>query len=233
MTARPPDSRLNPPKNHPRYYGLITLKNALGSIIEERIRPLALSSGLVTILDYGSGDSPYEPLFEGIASTYLRADVSGDVDIKINEPDGAIPVESNSVDVVLSTQVLEHVSSTSDYLREALRVTRDKGLLVLSTHGVYPYHPDPADYWRWTASGLLKILSESGWEVLSIEGLIGRAPSALFLLQDPVVSKVPKQLRNLTIRAFQGTIGMLDRRYTSNTRLNDATLYLVVAQPAS
>ncbi len=40
------------------------------------------------------------------------------------------------------------------YLSECFRVLRPGGQLLLSTHGVFPYHPDPVDLWRWTCEGL-------------------------------------------------------------------------------
>ena len=40
------------------------------------------------------------------------------------------------------------------YLAECFRVLRPGGRLLLSTHGMFVYHPDPDDYWRWTCAGL-------------------------------------------------------------------------------
>ena len=57
---------------------------------------------------------------------------------------------TTSFDAVLSTQVLEHVADPGALPAERFRVLRPGGRLLLSTHGIFVYHPDPDDYWRWT-----------------------------------------------------------------------------------
>ena len=71
-----------------------------------------------------------------------HADLHGSID--------AIPVEDASFDVVLCLQVLEHVPDPAAAVRELRRVVRPGGRVLLSTHGVYPFHPNPDDLWRWT-----------------------------------------------------------------------------------
>ncbi len=60
---------------------------------------------------------------------------------------------------MLSTQVLEHVTDPRLYLAECHRVLRPGGPLLLSTHGIMVYHPDPVDYWRWTGAGLQRAVT--------------------------------------------------------------------------
>ncbi len=47
--------------------------------------------------------------------------------------------------------------------------------MFLSTHGVWPYHPHPTDYWRWTRDGLCVTLEDAGFRVLRITSLCGPA----------------------------------------------------------
>ena len=75
-----------------------------------------------------------------------HADLHGSID--------AIPVEDASFDLVLCLQVLEHVPDPAAAIRELRRVVRPGGRVLLTTHGVYPYHPNPEDLWRWTHEGL-------------------------------------------------------------------------------
>src|SRR5438270_5433699 len=65
------------------------------------------------VLDYGCGGSPYRPLFG--SCVYHRADLSGaapDLDFEYGS-DSLLPIRSADYDCVLSSQVLEHVSSPS------------------------------------------------------------------------------------------------------------------------
>jgi SAM-dependent methyltransferase len=119
--------------------------------------------GTGTVLDLGCGAKPYRSLFRG---PYIGLDLQSFHD----RPDCLaasehLPVAGGAVDVVLSTQQLEHVEDPVAVLTEARRVLRDGGRLLLSTHGVWPYHPDPTDYWRWTEEGLVKLISGAGFTV--------------------------------------------------------------------
>lgn len=116
------------------------------------------------VLDYGCGGSPYRDLFK--AKRYIRADYvdCGSMDYLIGE-DGKLPLANESVDLVISTQVLEHVFSPQKYLAEALRVLRPGGKLILTTHGIWEDHGCPYDFWRWTADGLSRELGQAGFRV--------------------------------------------------------------------
>lgn len=136
------------------------------------------------ILDFGAGISPYRSLFPN--ANYRRADFpigSGegldyvlDEALKVAAPD-------SSFDLILSTQVLEHVEGPQDYLQECLRLLRPGGNLILATHGIYADHPCPLDLHRWTADGLMALCEKVGFEKITAAKLtVG--PRALFFLYD-------------------------------------------------
>jgi SAM-dependent methyltransferase len=97
----------------------------------------------------------------------LRADAS------------ALPMEDESVDVVLMVQVLEHLSDPERACHEAWRVLKPEGLFVGSVPFVYPVHGDPHDYYRFSEDGLRHILRS--FEIVDIEPL-GSALSGAWLL---------------------------------------------------
>ena len=101
------------------------------------------------VLDVGCGDRPYEQLLAG-ASRIVGFDVPGNPHADLHGSIDALPVEDASFDVVLCLQVLEHVPDPAAAVRELRRVVRPGGRVLASTHGVYPYHPNPEDLWRWT-----------------------------------------------------------------------------------
>jgi glycosyltransferase involved in cell wall biosynthesis len=72
--------------------------------------------------------------------------------------DGRVPAPDRSAEVVFTSQLLEHVPDPRAYLQEARPLLREQGLLVLSTHGRWRYHPDPNDYWWWTRDGSVELL---------------------------------------------------------------------------
>lgn len=125
-----------------------------------------------TALDFGCGAKPYAPLFTDREVTYIGADLGGAADITIRA-DGTLDAADGSADLVVSFQVLEHVRDLDTYFGEARRVLRDDGLMLLSTHGTWLYHPHPEDHRRWTREGLIGDLTAGGFEVMECIPVVG------------------------------------------------------------
>jgi len=159
----------------------------------------AATSEPVTVLDYGAGLAPYRTLFpnsqyrtadvgrsetccDGLIGTPARNENFEAPDYTIS-PDGRIPEESNKLDYILSTQVLEHVPNPETHLSECFRLLKPGGKLFLTTHGSYEDHGSPYDYHRWTVEGLKYDLQKTGFEVLSIEKLTTGPRAILWFLQ--------------------------------------------------
>ena len=109
-----------------------------------------LKPGLV--LDIGSKLSPYR---SKIASTkYLRLDIDPDSNPDICSDIHNINWESDYFDTVILTETLEHLYDPGKAMREIYRVMKPGGVCIASTRFVYPYHPDPHDYFRFTWDSL-------------------------------------------------------------------------------
>jgi SAM-dependent methyltransferase len=234
------NTRLYPKRSSDRYYVLVKLRTCIETQIEKYIAPLSQKkSKQVRLLDFGCGDMPYRPLFMHLINEYIGADiiVKDDAEnsrIKIDPVTGSVHLESKTVDIVLSTQVLEHVIDPKAYLLEAKRVCRRDGVLLLSTHGIWKYHAVPDDFWRWTAPGLRKLLNEAGWEISEMVGVLGFSASALLLLQDALYIKWNRFfLRKPIIFLIHQIVGFLDLFYSEEERLENTSVYFVVARPSS
>jgi SAM-dependent methyltransferase len=203
----------------------------MGECFEALSKDLRVQSG-GRVLDYGCADAPYREIFPpGIE--YVGADLPGNphpVATAEIRPDGTVAVGDESCDAVLSTQVLEHVENPTVYLSECARVLKPGGRMLLSTHGVMIYHPDPVDLWRWTGEGLRKAIEEAGFEVERLEGVMSLGASGLQLLQEAVLWRLPALLRAPYTLLMQGLIALADRIATDESRRMNALVFAVVAR---
>jgi SAM-dependent methyltransferase len=236
LTATPPIER---PRFHETARGevrrarpwhrLAYIIRELPAGLERIARDLPRPPGM-RVLDYGSAEAPYRRLFPDDAD-YLAADLPGNPVATVEiAPDGSVPVEDESVDVVLSTQVLEHVTSPALYLAECRRVLRPGGRLLLSTHGLMVYHPDPDDYWRWTCAGLERAVGDAGFEVERLEGIMGLGASGLQLFQDSLYWRLPRPVRAPFALVLQSLIALVDRFEDAERRRQNALVFALVAR---
>lgn len=220
-------NRLDPPRTHGRYYVLSRLAAAMRAVAADFVAPLRAQ----TLIDLGCGDMPYRPLLAPLVGNYLGVDLADNPAAQFHlQADGSAPLPDQSADLVMSTQVLEHVADPLGYLAECLRLLAPAGRLILSTHGVWKYHPHPTDYWRWTGSGLRRTIESAGFQILHFQGLLGPAACGLLLMQDAIVAKLPRGLRQFAAAAFQPLLALADKLHTQPERDADGSVYLLVAQ---
>lgn len=117
------------------------------------------------ILDVGCGQKPYAHFFTNPQKSYVGVDLrcrNSDV-FAIGE---MLPFRNTCFDVVLCTQVLEHVTEPKQVLDEIRRILKRNGFLVLSTHGFWVEGHESNDYWRWTLQGLERVISSAGFSIV-------------------------------------------------------------------
>ena len=182
-----------------------------------------------TVLDYGCADQPYRSELPRDAN-YVGADLPGNPDAQLEiDADGRVPMVADTADLVLSTQVLEHVADPALYLAECFRVLRPGGRLILSTHGIMYFHPDPEDHWRWTRTGLTKIVEAAGFDVVGLHGVMGLVSACLQLIQDGTIFFLPTRLRRWYAGALQALVALADRIYDDETRIDNGLVIAVAA----
>lgn len=137
----------------------------------DRFAAMVASPGL-SVIDFGCGDKPYESVFTDRGARYAGADFGSGNAITVDD-DGHLGAPDQSCEVVFSSQVLEHVRDLDTYFAEARRVLAPDGLLLLSTHGSWFYHPQPEDHRRWTREGLTAELAAHGFELVECRAVVG------------------------------------------------------------
>lgn len=102
-------------------------------------------------------------------ASYLGVDISEgpSVDLVANVEDlpGQFP---KGFDLVISTEMLEHVDSWKAAIRALVLLVAPGGALALSTRSLgFPYHPYPQDTWRYSPAEMREILTDAGLSVVS------------------------------------------------------------------
>lgn len=162
---------INPPLWDSYFYVSVRLRK-----VYEKIIPSLLEEGKkVDILDYGCGVKPYYHIFGSHINKYSGVDVGNNpyADDLI-QPGEALRYGDNTFDIVLSSQVLEHVEDVNQYLMEIKRVLRPGGFVLLSTHGTWQYHASPYDYQRWTSMGLKTLMKKYNFEIKEFVPILGQ-----------------------------------------------------------
>jgi SAM-dependent methyltransferase len=168
MQAPSPDRRSSPSIWQPDWHVLRQLAKALrAALADEQLRLKG-----ARVIDFGCGTRPYEDWFTAAGATYHGADLDAAAEIAVRA-DGTLSAGNGEYDLVASIQVLEHVWDVGVYLREARRVLKPRGWLLLATHGSWLYHPHPHDYRRWTAEGLRREVQAQGFTLERLHPVVG------------------------------------------------------------
>lgn len=179
-----------------------------------------------TILDLGCGSRPYFALYNDRFSSCIGGDhnIRGPIDVLLNA--AKLPFMSASFDVVLMSEVIEHVREADKALKEIGRVLKPGGLLLITWPFNYMIHELPHDYVRYTEFGMSLLLNNAG---LQIEHIFRRGNAILvvfvvveflanglfeFLVRTPFVGRAFGLARDV-LRSL--TFGVLYRGYLSLT----------------
>jgi SAM-dependent methyltransferase len=122
------------------------------------------------VLDVGCGIKPYRELFSS-ASNYIGLEVDSSKNRLIKNADffydGVIfPFDQASFDNIVCNQVLEHVFTPDQFIKEIYRVLKPNGSLLLTVPFVWDEHEQPYDYARYSSFGLKSLLENNGFDII-------------------------------------------------------------------
>lgn len=151
----------------------------LGSIISDEARQSFLMHWLAQfpvaerLLDVGCGARPYAPVYQPWARKTYGVDVPFTPILK-NRLDAYsdaqfLPFANQSFEIVVCTEVMEHIPNPSRMLSEISRILVLGGQLYLTTPFLVPEHEAPYDFYRYTRYGLEHLLKQQGFRVAALE----------------------------------------------------------------
>jgi SAM-dependent methyltransferase len=134
------------------------------------------------VLDVGAGSAPYRTLFEGcdyktqdfvqLQPEQLRYGGYASIDF-VSEAD-AIPVPDASFEVILCTEVLEHVSQPINVIKEFGRILAPGGRLILTAPLGSGIHQEPYHFYGgYTPYWYRRFLTEAGFQSIEISANAG------------------------------------------------------------
>lgn len=97
------------------------------------------------------------------STIYINA-LSNQLTFTIENP-YIFPVKEIEYDIVLSGQVIEHVSKPWIWLRELKRITKNDGFIITINPVSWPYHEAPIDCWRIFPEGVAALADELDLEI--------------------------------------------------------------------
>ena len=133
---------------------------------------LAAAEG--TLLDVGCGAQPYRSLvparvkYQGIDTADAKANFGYEIPDTLYFPGSTWPIADGSVDLVLATEIIEHVFDTRAFLSEANRCLRPGGRLLGTAPFAARWHFIPHDFWRFTPSCLKQLLEAAGFDDVEV-----------------------------------------------------------------
>ena len=125
------------------------------------------------VIELGSGYSDSgnaRPVLEALnPDTYIGIDIRKDdfVDLVCDIRDVAYILGKESFDVVISTEVLEHIKDWRTAVNNMIKLLKPNGMLFVTARSKgFHYHGVPYDYWRFSYEDFATIFSDMKIELL-------------------------------------------------------------------
>lgn len=178
------------------------------------------------VLDLGGDkNSEYLRFLQGhFTTTTLNMSEQARPDI-LHDLEKPLPVQDGEHDHALLMNVLEHVFEYRQLLREAFRAVKPGGSVTVLVPFLFPVHPSPQDYHRFTGSALQKELELVGAKDITVLPLAGGVLRVRYLMLDRLM---PKPIRFISFYSCRYLVEfgevllsfvskMLGKKYQSST----------------
>lgn len=157
----------------------------LRSAIEPAIRCAASQIGPrpgapgLRAIDVGCGGQPFRGLIESSGFAYHAIDTQAQPGITLDAvcaidqplPDELLSITRGGFDLVLCTEVLEHVLDWPAAWANLHRLLAPGGRLIITCPFIYPLHEEPYDFWRATPHALRRFAERFGFFIVEQRSL--------------------------------------------------------------
>lgn len=209
--ARINDSgRLYPPKG-----GVSAGSTLISTLIGRWYQINAREHARGRLVELGCGQLPFLETYEKYVTEVICTDwpssLHGETFLDFAaDLNAGIPMQSNSVDTIIASDVLEHIYRPHQLLSEMRRILRPGGTALLNMPFIYWIHEAPYDFYRYTPFAIQRMAEDAGLQPVAINsiggGLLAIADIAGKLIQRVrgVGFPTARLLQRATLAGFSG-----------------------------
>ena len=154
----------------------------------EKVNP---DLGKSIVVNMGSGT---ESFYKQIFSKYkglIRIGIPHDGDVNAYGDAMALPLKNDSVNLFISSSVIEHLPDPEKAVSELFRTIKPGGQVYAEIPFIGAYHMAPHDYQRYTINGIESLFNRHGF-IIEKKGICSGPITALVLLfQFAIVGAIP------------------------------------------
>lgn len=147
----------------------------IGSLLIKEYIPVIKEHSKGVLLDCGCGSVPYYEIYKDLVDDVVCVDwevCDGSVDHLDYKADLNKPLEflqTESVDTIMLSDVLEHIYNPKELFAELSRILKKKGRLIVFVPFYYWIHSGPHDYFRYTEFALRRFCVENQLDILVLK----------------------------------------------------------------
>jgi SAM-dependent methyltransferase len=145
--------RLNPSLLHPSRFTLLSIKKFISQAFSEYE---TAHWWKLRVLDFWCWDQPYRSFFHN--HDYVGCDIGSSPELNdkysIIEEGQNLPYQDNFFDVILFTEVMEHLKFPELYATELVRILKKGGIIIMTVPQIWDYHPYPQHFFLYTPDGV-------------------------------------------------------------------------------
>lgn len=191
-----------------------------------------------TLLDVGCGIMPYRELIlesNTKVINYIGLDFENSLDWEyaLGKPDlfwkgDIIPMDDETVDCIMATELLEHCPQPEAVMKEMLRVLKPGGMVFLTVPFLWNLHLVPYDEYRYTPFSLNRHLSSAGFKNIELNALGGVDASLAQMLgiwlQRKTLNRVMRVALSVLILPVMKLLIKQDSKVAKKSEFSDGTM---------
>jgi len=168
------------------------------------------------IIDLG-GDfrSEYRRIIKGNL-TWTTVNINPNAQPEISHDlEKPVPIEGGTYDTALLINVLEHIYNYKQLLKESFRLTKSDGRVIILVPFMFPNHPSPNDFHRFTKEALIKEMIEAGAKKVEVHDL----GTGIFSTRHLFLNRLlPNIIRDIHTIIFGPMANLLDKLFIKIAR---------------